>query len=1160
MAKVELLHACVKGDCHQIAKIAADGYDPGRIKFVGQTPLEAACSGGHLDAVRLLIETYSCEAHHRQQVPHYFYLASQSGNVELVKYLIREHECVPNVSLVHAACKGHWKHGPSLEMVNFLVENCNLDPDQTDETGATPLYIACGKPSLTIVRFLVENCHVSPNQMHSSGLTPLHNACFHNQFPIAKYLIENCRVDLHQQTDEGYTPLHLACFGNYRGNTEFIEYLLSEQHCSANCKDNDGNTPLHTACMQGHQEPVKLLATIGHGENCKNKDGITPLHCASAQGHIEIVKYLIEEHHFDPNCHDADGNTPLHEASYHERLDIIKYLIETQQCDPNTENRYKETPLHAVCLCRDSKSSFPWPGGDRLPEIMCYLLQANGDPSHQNISGSTPLHYVCCSGLLHSSYRRWHCITMLLSSRKVDPMCKDYEGMTPLERSNGHRVVHRIFQSCGAYGTLSSGNSKRLPNTSHKHSQHQPLQLYIVGNPQSGKSTLVEALKHESSRLNILISAANRVRNVSGVDPNTAGIIPSNFNSRMYGKTIFYDFAGQSEYYASHSAILQNCSFYALVFLVVLDIRANEDTIKDTLHYWLHFIENQCASGSAKPCITVIGSHADEVESGKVTTVARIVDQKDAPLSLQFFPMDCRRAESPGISKLRQYLKQMRVCIEKSSKTPGFTPTNVHIAHNFSAYLQREYSDQLAVSLSCLISRLTISPVLLYKHFLAHLHKTSIFLPLCEELHKRGDILFLKNTKTPEESWIVLNKKPLLSHVTGTIFAPTNFREHQHLASSTGVVPLSRLIYCFPSYDPNMIVAFLLYFEFCREVSDDEVLRLIEAEVSSPHAPGERYFFFPALISIQYPTDIWQPNEKFSYHCGWSLACSVPSHFFTSRFLQVLLLRLAFFFALRLDIPQLQPDSPVLQRKCSVWKNGIHWLNRDGVETLVEMHNQRTVTLAMRCLQEREVECLQLCSTVIHQILSAKNEFCPKVSTEEHILHPSHLDQYPIASFKITKFSIIEISRAIAEEKSCVVNTTGKNVCKLTELLQFEPYVGLQEIFLRKLFSEGCATEKVTDDFAYSLGHQLPDNDRSYLFSKLFKITVPTLRFKPTHLKPSPAQEAAHLFQCWRDQGKGTYGYLRKHLSRFSIFGERNPLVGSDHKLNHNVDMYIKVL
>ena len=133
-------------------------------------------------------------------------------------------------------------------------------------------------------------------------------------------------------------------------------------------------------------------------------------------------------------------------------------------------------------------------------------------------------------------------------------------------------------------------------------------------------------------------------------------------------------------------------------------------------------------------------------------------------------------------------------------------------------------------------------------------------------------------------------------------------------------------------------------------------------------------------------------------------------------------------------------------------------------------------------------------------------------------------------------------------------------MCKLTELLQFEPYVGLQEIFLRKLFSEGCATEKVANDFAYSLGHQLPDNDRTHLFSKLLKITVPTFRFKPTHLKPGPAHEAVHLFQCWRDQGKGTYGSLRKHLSRFSIFGERNPLVGSDCMLNHRscytVDMY----
>ena len=263
-----------------------------------------------------------------------------------------------------------------------------------------------------------------------------------------------------------------------------------------------------------------------------------------------------------------------------------------------------------------------------------------------------------------------------------------------------------------------------------------------------------------------------------------------------------------------------------------------------------------------------------------------------------------------------------------------------------------------------------------------------------------------------------------------------------------------------------------------------------------------------------------------------------------SRFLQVLLLRLAFYFALTVDIPQLQPDSPVLQRKCSVWKNGIHWLNRDGVETLVEMHQQsKIVTLATRCLQGREVECLQLCSSVIHQILAARKEFCPKVYTEEDILHPSHLDKYPFVPFKTTKFSIIEISRAITEEKSCVVDTTGKKVCKLTELLRFEPYVGLQETFLKQLFSEECATENVTDDF----GYQLQDNDRTHLFSKfLFKSTIPSFHFTPTCFTPSPSHEAVHLLRCWRGKVKGTYSSLRKHLRKFSIFGGRNPLVSCE--------------
>ena len=56
-----------------------------------------------------------------------------------------------------------------------------------------------------------------------------------------------------------------------------------------------------------------------------------------------------------------------------------------------------------------------------------------------------------------------------------------------------------------------------------------------------------------------------------------------------------------------------------------------------------------------------------------------------------------------------------------------------------------------------------------------------------------------------------------------------------------------------------------------------------------------------------------------------------------------------------------------------MWKGGIHWQNRDGVEAIVEVVEQNTaVTVVMGCLEGREVECVGLRSELIQAILVTK--------------------------------------------------------------------------------------------------------------------------------------------------------------------------------------------
>ena len=172
---------------------------------------------------------------------------------------------------------------------------------------------------------------------------------------------------------------------------------------------------------------------------------------------------------------------------------------------------------------------------------------------------------------------------------------------------------------------------------------------------------------------------------------------------------------------------------------------------------------------------------------------------------------------------------------------------------------------------------------------------------------------------------------------------------HQKTSGSTEIsqealewLPFSRIKREFPQHDENMIVGFLTNLEFCFKIDDPQTLQRIEDEAILPEATldlsSDEYYFFPALVSVKNPLQVWQPDDTMTYRCGWYYHCTHPDQFLTSRFLQVLILRLAFTFALAIDPHHYpQDDVPVLCRRCSVWKHGIGWLNRAGIETVVEV-------------------------------------------------------------------------------------------------------------------------------------------------------------------------------------------------------------------------------
>ena len=339
---------------------------------------------------------------------------------------------------------------------------------------------------------------------------------------------------------------------------------------------------------------------------------------------------------------------------------------------------------------------------------------------------------------------------------------------------------------------------------------------------------------------------------------------------------------------------------------------------------------------------------------------------------------------------------------------------------------------------------------------------SAYLIPLISTLSDKGLLLLVKGGESDGDWWVILQKQDLLEEINGTIFAPKNFRQNKNLSWNTGVVPFHKLKNEFSEYNTDMVLEFLIHLEFCFKIEDHETLALLKSlkgeaasvQDTSPDV-SEAYYFFPALVSVENPVDVWEQNDAMCCKCGWFYKCIQQDQFLTTQFLHVLILRLAFVFALQLDPGDCHENSLFLRRKCSVWKHGIGWRNMVQIETVVEVGLQhQSVIVIMRCPKGTESECVQLHSEVIQKVLEVKNEHCKVVRMCESFINPKDVT-YPLTG-KFREYSLTGIARAIVEGKGDALDRTVKNPLPLQDLLLFDTsntYTStelLTEIFSKK--------------------------------------------------------------------------------------------------------------
>ena len=994
-----------------------------------ETPLHLACFLRHKDIVALLI-AFGADP----------FIKDSDGDIAYGRY--------------------SWEIG---DLMNKMFRHNNLwinGPDKTD--GDTLLHSAVRQGDLANAQRLILKQNISVNDINASYETPLHLACALGHKPIVHLLVTN-GADMYKRDCYNNAPIHRAVakghveivnlliatyscdpmvltgyqgrtllhFASAVGNTELINTTIEEYEISPLASDAIGQTPLHIAASHGQEEVVSLLITKYNSPvDCRSGYNLTPLHLACYCGHISCVKRL---HKADLSSCDDNGDTPLHKACRGGNLNIVKMLIIEYKADISALNHQKSTPMQQAALR----------GHKDIVEILINEFQCN--PHEKGYDGMSLLHYACIRG--HTKLA-----VMLITEFELDPCLTDDSGNTPLHiacwhdheelarllSGGGHEQLLKTFNSpifvknkAGQTALEIAGNSINYHlRSEHKTLQkvyeelrslslrkfsgeHKILKFFVLGNPESGKSTLIKSFKKTG------ISSIFQLSQ-DAVPPHTAGIVPSCYQSREMGWVMCYDFAGDKEYYSSHSAILSAISKSSVgksVFVVVTNLIKGSSVLCNEISYWLSFIAMVC-NGQSNVEVIVVLSHSDQVDSASLTermdSVKKYLHDNYVQLkkwNLQVHDIiscNCRRPRSvKSLDKLLQV-------ISKNSTLHVLSTTTTLL----NGLLEKDFREVVTCK---------------FQQIVDHVKETGYFLPtapralyaIVRELHDIGLLMIIGRSEEPIENHLLLMNIPLLTNDVHKILFSESAKQTLSRTvnpeyTKLGIFPESVISSILPKHIP---IDCLIQLQYCQEFTHIEVG--LDGSLMPDSASDNRLLYFPALCSSDEDPENWPTTSKLTFSIGWYAKCPNDFDHFPARFLHVLLLKLA--FSLALPVVSHSHEPPVAHaynRRCTMWKNGIRWLMEEGVECIVEIVDNNKGLVAIAKAEESSDEPFAILGKIISVAMQAKKDTCDSVSVQ-HFLMDSDSPQ----SFedKNKLFEINDVERVMKEGKKKVISVSGKN-------------------------------------------------------------------------------------------------------------------------------------
>ena len=815
------------------------------------------------------------------------------------------------------------------------------------------------------------------------------------------------------------------------------------------------DTPLHRAARWSDVDKTRELLKHGRYDvNCRGVDGLTPLHWVCINGHVDMVRMLISEFQADTTLQNSCGDTPLHKAVYWGKGEVALTLITEFGCDANLPNNDGHTSLHRVRSARmarmvgnyasvlattkdgDTPLHIAAARGDK--ECVEALLQLDAPIMLRNAAGKTAIHIACEEGLA-SIVKRIDKDTSLLATTK--------DGDTPLHIAarGGHTECVEVLLKLDAPIMLrnAAGKTARdiarfgvkqlldayiiqnkaklyfhydiiMQQAKKKYSIAERItRVLVIGNSGAGKSSFVEAMKREG-----FFESFGRVSE-SAVPLHTAGIIPSIHTSKRYGRVLFYDFAGDPEYYSSHAAILENLASSKgdNIFIIVVNLKDDILAVRNTLHYWLSFIDYQCGS---KNLIT-IGSHSDllpkEIVDKKIQKISAIHSKQ---VDMDYFTLNCCKPRSKEFEDIKSKIVQLT---QDSPRYKLSTEASVLLG-----LLEKDFSNVTACSVQTILSSIGETGISLPKNI------TSL-MALMRELHDIG-ILFVIGDERDDNPQVILNISKLTNEVHKLLFSKE--AEFLEVISSfnIGILPQSVLEKLLPQHITKEC---LVQLQYCQEFSQRNLGYF--PPLTQPDSSSQSFLFFPALCTVGKSDLSWVTPPGLNFSIGWLARCDDTScDYFPPRFLHVLLLRLVFRFTLAVHAQHqtdtsASPQHTHLKRGCTMWNCGVHWFMEEGVESMVELVNGNKGVVVITSSEESyKGSCIDIFRRIISCVMEAKAEFCHPIRPQFFLLDHTQSADYLNED---NLFSMSDVERVLAScDKNVVLSVTRKRTLK-RECLDF---------------------------------------------------------------------------------------------------------------------------